>query len=63
MDYLDVMSGEKSIEEAVRGQEDSMVSPPPSPVIQNEAVAGSRAPLPDPTRYGDWERSGRCIDF
>ena len=18
---------------------------------------------PDPTRYGDWERKGRCIDF
>jgi hypothetical protein len=18
---------------------------------------------PDPTRYGDWEKSGRCIDF
>jgi len=18
---------------------------------------------PDPTRYGDWERAGRCIDF
>jgi hypothetical protein len=20
-------------------------------------------PGPDPTRYGDWERKGRCIDF
>jgi shikimate dehydrogenase len=20
-------------------------------------------PGPDPTRYGDWEKSGRCIDF
>jgi hypothetical protein len=18
---------------------------------------------PDPTRYGDWEKAGRCIDF
>jgi len=18
---------------------------------------------PDPTRYGDWEKNGRCIDF
>ncbi len=18
---------------------------------------------PDPTRYGDWERAGRCVDF
>lgn len=21
------------------------------------------APHPDPTRYGDWEKKGRCIDF
>jgi hypothetical protein len=37
------------------------------------AAAGSEVPLPagetggpkgpDPTRYGDWERAGRCIDF
>ena len=20
-------------------------------------------PGPDPTRYGDWEKAGRCIDF
>ncbi|MGC4027617.1 MAG: DUF1674 domain-containing protein [Steroidobacteraceae bacterium] len=20
-------------------------------------------PGPEPTRYGDWEKSGRCIDF
>jgi len=20
-------------------------------------------PGPEPTRYGDWERKGRCIDF
>ncbi len=20
-------------------------------------------PRPDPTRFGDWERGGRCIDF
>jgi hypothetical protein len=19
--------------------------------------------VPDPTRYGDWEKNGRCIDF
>jgi hypothetical protein len=21
------------------------------------------APGPDPTRFGDWEKDGRCIDF
>lgn len=27
--------------------------------------AGSEHPArhPDPTRYGDWEKGGRCIDF
>ncbi len=19
--------------------------------------------IPDPTRYGDWEKNGRCVDF
>jgi len=36
------------------------------------SVAGSDAPRapefggrdgPEPTRYGDWEKNGRCIDF
>jgi hypothetical protein len=26
------------------------------------AEHGGRAG-PDPTRYGDWEKNGRCIDF
>ena len=29
-------------------------------VIKGEA-GGPKGP--DPTRYGDWERNGRCIDF
>ncbi len=27
-----------------------------------DKAAAERPPL-DPTRYGDWERNGRCIDF
>jgi hypothetical protein len=30
---------------------------PPAPVPLN------RPPGPDPTRFGDWEKGGRCIDF
>ena len=31
---------------------------------KKEAVAEIGGPKgPDPTRYGDWERKGRCIDF
>ena len=32
----------------------------PSPPTPRE-VGGREGP--DPTRYGDWEKSGRCIDF
>ena len=35
-----------------------------------DALAGKAAPReiggregPEPTRYGDWEKNGRCVDF
>jgi hypothetical protein len=33
---------------------------PVSPVPDK---ATAERPAPDPTRYGDWEKNGRCIDF
>ena len=24
---------------------------------------GGRENAPEPTRYGDWERNGKCVDF
>jgi len=33
-------------------------NPPPAPVRE---IGGP--PGPEPTRYGDWEKQGRCIDF
>ena len=33
--------------------------PAPAPVVPE---TGGRGGL-DPTRYGDWEKNGRCIDF
>jgi hypothetical protein len=35
---------------------------PPAPPAQPPTEIGGR-PGPDPTRYGDWEKNGRCIDF
>ena len=32
------------------------------PEAQKPAEAGGPKG-PDPTRYGDWERDGRCVDF
>jgi hypothetical protein len=34
----------------------------PSAVADRPKEIGGRGGL-DPTRYGDWEKAGRCIDF
>lgn len=40
-------------------------SPEPQPVKEPEStVKPVKEPeQPDPTRFGDWEKNGRCIDF
>ena len=55
------MTGNKKNEHAERDAE---------PVRQTDAAETVRRPKeiggrcgPEPTRYGDWERNGRCIDF
>lgn len=37
------------------------VSKPGAPATMGEEFGGREGP--DPTRYGDWEKNGRCIDF
>lgn len=37
-------------------------STPPRPASDGKTETGG-GNGPDPTRYGDWERGGRCIDF
>ncbi|HET7267248.1 MAG TPA: DUF1674 domain-containing protein [Oleiagrimonas sp.] len=32
-------------------------------VPATDKPASKPQPHPDPTRYGDWEKNGRCIDF
>lgn len=48
--------------------DDAPETPPPSPVPEPETqpekpieVGGPKGP--EPTRYGDWEKNGRCVDF
>ncbi|MDW2982513.1 MAG: DUF1674 domain-containing protein [Rhodanobacter sp.] len=33
------------------------------PVAPKADKAPGERPALDPTRYGDWEKNGRCIDF
>lgn len=35
----------------------------PAPDKTNPASEVGGREGPDPTRYGDWEKNGRCIDF
>jgi hypothetical protein len=53
-------------EEANRGEQspeqNDSPAPPTLPVDAEKEIGGRRDGL-DPTRYGDWEKNGRCIDF
>ena len=42
------------------GTDDNAASAEGEPVQEKE-IGGRDGP--DPTRYGDWEKAGRCIDF
>lgn len=41
---------------SVQDKAEAVKPVPPAPEV------GGR-PGPEPTRYGDWEKNGRCIDF
>ena len=43
-------------------EQDSVPDSPPAPPALPEPEVGGRDG-PEPTRYGDWEKNGRCIDF
>jgi hypothetical protein len=32
-------------------------------VLDGDQTETPEEPRPDPTRFGDWEKNGRCIDF
>ncbi|WP_426271375.1 DUF1674 domain-containing protein [Dyella kyungheensis] len=35
----------------------------PVPAVPAADKTSTERAAPDPTRYGDWEKNGRCIDF
>lgn len=50
--------------EAPRPDQASQASPPAAPLQkpgERREIGGPQGP--EPTRYGDWERKGRCVDF
>jgi len=44
-------------------QAPTQLEPAPSPTDDTKAKEHGGREGPEPTRYGDWEKNGRCIDF
>lgn len=58
--------GVSSSPEAVTGViplADLLQQTPSPPATTPVPEIGGRRDGPEPTRYGDWEKNGRCIDF
>ncbi|QIK81887.1 DUF1674 domain-containing protein [Lysobacter sp. HDW10] len=56
------MSEKEIIGEGVEKADQPVPQPPPDAAKQTPPEFGGREGL-EPTRYGDWEKNGRCIDF
>lgn len=48
---------------AQKKTQDQKTKQPTSQASKAEKEIGGRKDGLDPTRYGDWEKNGRCIDF
>jgi hypothetical protein len=46
------------IEDELQVQQADLIVPQTLPIGEVNGPKG-----PEPTRYGDWERKGRCVDF
>jgi hypothetical protein len=55
-----LMPESNSAENPVPAPATEKVPEPAAPVLPKE-IGGRTGP--EPTRYGDWEKDGRCIDF
>jgi hypothetical protein len=53
-------SGPEASREA-QAARDAEPSPPKAAEARPREIGGRKGP--EPTRYGDWEKNGRCIDF
>lgn len=58
------MNGRREQEATEERPEDERAQAMPAAPENGERPPERGGPKgPEPTRYGDWERSGRCIDF
>ncbi|MDH3645365.1 MAG: DUF1674 domain-containing protein [Gammaproteobacteria bacterium] len=50
------------VDQPEKSSERQLEEQPQQPEDDAPREVGGRSG-PDPTRYGDWEKNGRCIDF
>ena len=51
----------KSVENAADSEASAENNADPAPADGPKEIGGPKGP--EPTRFGDWERDGRCVDF
>lgn len=52
---------ESTVIESVSERSEDESGKPEGQAGKEREIGGRKGP--DPTRYGDWEKAGRCIDF
>jgi len=65
-EFAPVPNAPSDVETERLSNTDANAPPHPRPVERKPVVAVAETggpPGPEPTRFGDWERNGRCIDF
>jgi len=55
------MQNERSTQDEPADRQRAAEPETPSPPRRPREIGGP--PGPEPTRFGDWEKGGRCIDF
>lgn len=63
---MTVPGEQTAADRSAEGPQSALPAPPgiaqvPAPTAPVRELGGPGGP--EPTRFGDWERSGRCIDF
>lgn len=56
------MNGRIDTDPLVKIHDGPRTNPPDAPQVEAPPPR-QPPPHPEPTRYGDWEKRGRCIDF
>ena len=59
--YMAAMSEKPAPDPKTPEQADPEPAPKPAPAPKVPEIGGRKGL--DPTRYGDWEKDGRCVDF